>query len=434
MKNYLAFLLVGISFSLIAQEPILISGEVSDKATNEVIPYVNIYVEGKAVGTSTNSKGEFQIRLPRNFKNEKLIISYIGYKSQSIQLTNVADGLIKIFLEADRILLSEVKVTPENALAIIYEAIEKIPVNYNLNNHSVTGFQREIVSDDGNFIQILEADFVSRRDGDKTTSTLVGGKYAEDKLRRENDNLWKDKRGGFYTFGFTGLSGMVVPAQDSFLGIEFEKEKDFNNYYDFTLDGTVSFADMELYVIRFDQKNHVEKALVKGTLYIDRESKAFVKLSYSLSPKGLKYIKTNQTWEGKPVSTASGAKKIQLQNERYQYSYRRFGSKWYLDNYIMEAVFDASLKMALITLAKKENMHYRSERVITTIDTVSIPKTPPTIAPSDFYYFQVFMKNNYENYDPSDWEKFTSLKSDTSYAEVVEQFRLNNNLRIKKNN
>lgn len=403
----------------------LIEGAVFDKTTNKAIPYVHVFIQGQDVGTTTNSQGEFQLKVPQQYKKQNLSVSFIGYKSQSFLVSDIAKEPLKVLLESDPVLLSEVKITPADALAIIYEAIEKIPINYNMGDHSVTGFQREIITDDGNYIQILEADFVSTRKGNKTTAALLGGKYAEDKMRRENDNLWKDKRGGFYTFGFTGLSGMILPAQNSFLGTPLTKDEDFSSYYDFTLNETVSFEDRELYVLQFDQKDNIKKALAKGTIYIDKQSLAFVKLSYELSPKGINYIKTNQTWEGKPVSTAGG-KKIKLKNEKYQYSYRKYGDKWYLDSYVMEADFDASLKMVLVNLAKKENMYYRSESVITNIDTVSVPALSPTVAPSEFYYFQVYLKNNYENYDAAAWEKFTSLRSDTSYSEVVKQLKINN--------
>lgn len=408
-----------------AQSGKMIEGEVLDSLSGEALPYVNIYFKETRTGTTTNSKGQFSLQLPDGSLPKELIISYIGYKTETVPLATHHSAPLKILLQAEALLLNSVIVTPRQALDIVYQAIESVPQNYNLASHAVEGFQRELVRSEDHYIQVLEASFRTVQDHNGLYSQLLGGRYAEDKMARGEDGLWTDKRGGFYTFGLTGLGGIMTPAQNSFLGIAFKKNKDFSHYYDFDLQGTIHHEGKDLYVIDFDQKDKVRKALIKGTLFIDTDSKAFVKMSYGLSPKGLKYLKTNQRWNGDQVSSQPFMKKIKFKNEQYHYTYVQSGSKWYLNTFIMDAEFDASIKI-LVNLAKNKSLKYHSERIISAIDTVSNKTKTEGVAPGDFYYFQVFLKNKYENYNPEDWSNYTTIKSDTSFTAIIRQLNLNN--------
>lgn len=67
------------SSSAISQEVIL-SGNVSDKATNQPLPYVNIGIANKSIGTVSNEKGDFRLKLSQEMaENDTLVFSYIGY-------------------------------------------------------------------------------------------------------------------------------------------------------------------------------------------------------------------------------------------------------------------------------------------------------------------------------------------------------------------
>jgi hypothetical protein len=83
MNRILVCLVLLICFSpnAIAQEKIL-SGVIKDAETNQPLPYVNIGISNKSVGTVSNEKGEFRLKLPSNVRdNDTLVFSYIGYES-----------------------------------------------------------------------------------------------------------------------------------------------------------------------------------------------------------------------------------------------------------------------------------------------------------------------------------------------------------------
>src|SRR5699024_11528980 len=58
------------------------AGTVTDSNTGEVLPGVNIAVEGTTIVTTTNAEGRYQLQVPSS--NDTLRFSFIGYESQSV--------------------------------------------------------------------------------------------------------------------------------------------------------------------------------------------------------------------------------------------------------------------------------------------------------------------------------------------------------------
>ncbi|MFW5916714.1 MAG: carboxypeptidase-like regulatory domain-containing protein, partial [Bacteroidota bacterium] len=58
-----------------AQQPIEVSGMVTDAETGEPLPGVNIVVEGTTTGTTTNMDGEYSIEAPGD---ATLVFSFVG--------------------------------------------------------------------------------------------------------------------------------------------------------------------------------------------------------------------------------------------------------------------------------------------------------------------------------------------------------------------
>ena len=61
-----------------------IKGTVSDDK-GEKLPGVNVIIKGTSRGTSTNANGEFSLSNVNN--NDVLVLTYVGYESQEIQIT-----------------------------------------------------------------------------------------------------------------------------------------------------------------------------------------------------------------------------------------------------------------------------------------------------------------------------------------------------------
>ena len=83
-----------------------ISGEVIDIHTKENLGYVNIGIPYKGVGTVSNSKGEFLIKLNEHInKNDTLYFSHIGYKTKKIVLSQLKprDNIIELVPETQQL-------------------------------------------------------------------------------------------------------------------------------------------------------------------------------------------------------------------------------------------------------------------------------------------------------------------------------------------
>ncbi|REL33054.1 TonB-dependent receptor [Rhodohalobacter sp. SW132] len=84
-----------------------ITGTVTDAATGETLPSVNILLVGSDVGTTTNLEGDYTITVPN--LDESLRFSYIGYQTQTVDI----DGRTEIDVEllTEEVVGQEVVVT-----------------------------------------------------------------------------------------------------------------------------------------------------------------------------------------------------------------------------------------------------------------------------------------------------------------------------------
>ncbi|MDY0987955.1 TonB-dependent receptor [Flavobacterium sp. CFBP9031] len=100
----LLFLFLLLPFTVLAQSTL--SGVVTDHATGQPIPGVNVNVQGSATGTSTDFDGKFQ--LPNLKNGDKILVSFIGYKTATIVFNGQKN--LPVSLEEDTNQLQEVVV------------------------------------------------------------------------------------------------------------------------------------------------------------------------------------------------------------------------------------------------------------------------------------------------------------------------------------
>lgn len=97
------------SIALVAQNQTTISGTVTDD-TGETLPGVNIRVEGKVVGTITQADGTYSLTV-NQAPPLTLIFSYVGYQTQSVEITNPSTTNLDITLSEQVIFGQEVVVS-----------------------------------------------------------------------------------------------------------------------------------------------------------------------------------------------------------------------------------------------------------------------------------------------------------------------------------
>ncbi|MEX2639532.1 MAG: TonB-dependent receptor [Balneolales bacterium] len=86
-----------------------VQGTVTDAETGDVLPGVNIVIDGTTSGTTTGMSGNYSINITE--PGSELVFTYVGYVSQTIAVTqsHINDGL-NVGLEADVALMDEMVV------------------------------------------------------------------------------------------------------------------------------------------------------------------------------------------------------------------------------------------------------------------------------------------------------------------------------------
>lgn len=86
----------------------IIRGTVIDNKTRETLPFVSVKIPGTNLGVSTDANGDFSMRINGNY--QKISFAYVGYVSQTREITPGKEQTIKVLLKSDANLLSEVVV------------------------------------------------------------------------------------------------------------------------------------------------------------------------------------------------------------------------------------------------------------------------------------------------------------------------------------
>lgn len=90
MKYRLLLLLILLSQFIFAQNTIDLNGQIIDSESGQVIPYVNIGLPAKNIGTVSNEEGMFNLYAQEAVSDTDIIqISSIGYKTKQIKLGSI---------------------------------------------------------------------------------------------------------------------------------------------------------------------------------------------------------------------------------------------------------------------------------------------------------------------------------------------------------
>jgi len=69
------------------------SGTIIDSETSEVLPYVNVGVVGKNVGTVTDINGAFSLKIDPKYDADTLMMSMIGYEDLVFVVANFKEKI-----------------------------------------------------------------------------------------------------------------------------------------------------------------------------------------------------------------------------------------------------------------------------------------------------------------------------------------------------
>ncbi|MBN2213332.1 MAG: carboxypeptidase-like regulatory domain-containing protein [Bacteroidales bacterium] len=334
----------------------IVSGKIIDNNTTRPVPFANICIVGKSLGSVSNMNGEFIIKVPSSMQNDSLGISCIGYRTFIEPLEKVRDQ--KIFeLKTEYIPIQEVIIRKTDPIYLIKTALKKIPDNYNENPSVLTSFYRETIEHGSKFLSITESVLQTYKSGytqnnDKDLIKVLKGRQSQNLDSR--DSLLIKLKAGLNT---TILLDVVKNPAD-FL------QEEYFGYYDYQLSDIISDNNRETYVISFRQKENVDEPLYLGKIYIDVKNLAIKNLEFSLDKNGIqktgnRFVVKKPRWLiVKPVEA------------KYRVSYREFGQKYYLNLIRCETAFRIRQRKQLFGSLYDSNI----EMVVTDIDTSDVKR------------------------------------------------------------
>ena len=135
-KNNRAFITLLIFFSPIVSNSFAatdsLHGIVVDSKYHEPLPYINVYIKGTSIGTTTSFEGEFNLKYEFSF-HDTIIFSYVGYKTIEVLYNSIIDkDTLIINMEKENVSLNEIEVCPNNSYS--RSIIKKVIKNRKNNN------------------------------------------------------------------------------------------------------------------------------------------------------------------------------------------------------------------------------------------------------------------------------------------------------------
>lgn len=378
-----------------------ISAQILDQDTKNPIVFASVYQTGTSIGTVTNSDGEFELKIPGKKAEGSISITHLGYKNKSVQLSELSGKKNKILLESYSIPIEQVIVRNLSPEALLIEALNKKRENYSLLPEMQTGFYRETIKQNRNYVSISEAVLDIYNSGYKDNFDfdrikIFKGRKSKDV--KKMDTVLVKFQGGPRTAMFLDL--MKNP------GVILDPE--YFGFYKFNLNGIIKINDRDNYVIEFEQARSFEIPLYEGKVYIDVESIAISGIDFKLSEKSLKSA-ANMLVKKKPASM-----KIDVQQGHYLVNYRMIESKWVLNYVRSEVTFKSKWNKKLF----KSNIATMFEMAITDRDTQNIDRFPYKTAVK----FSDVLAEQVDAFDDIDyWGEYNTIKPDESIEIAIKK-------------
>lgn len=380
-----------------------VTGLVFDESTGKPLPYANVLVKGSNIGTVTNFKGEFRISIPANFKSDSLRISYIGYKTNSVAISELSKHS-KIFLVESEHTLDELQITGQSALSIMKSAIKKIPANYYSQSYKSKGFYRVTSKKDGKYMHLSESVFELHNAKKASQFKLIKMRAIKDEKESHGLDLGL-KPNGIIEFD-------IVNHSTEF---DFLNEKGLKDYkVDF--EDNIIYMDQEVFVLSFDQKTGIKKAGYKGKAFIDTNTHAIVYLDYGFSPKGIKYHKFGDAAQRALMKILNI--NIEMPKSDYKISYKRIGDRYYLNTVFNDAV--------LIFQSSRYHYNFLADtRVDYIVSDLDFTNTLP-FAGKETLGKSKLIEEQDSPYDKYFWDGYNIILPNADFTSIAKRIEANN--------
>ncbi len=239
----------------------LVEGVVRDAASGEPLPAANVQIDGTYTGTITNIDGQFSLQVPS--LPAVLVVRYIGYESQYVDVTTSASTGLQIQMPPTVYTLEELVVSEKDpAVDIMREVIEKKKAwRAELASYSAEAYNRFTLKNDTGIVSIIES-FTD------TYWNPVDGTREVVKARRQTNNLDIGNVLPAAQFVANLYDDNIDIAGYNFMGIT---HPDALDHYTFELLGYRRIDDDVVYDIGVSPRNRLKTGFVGKVAVLDVE-------------------------------------------------------------------------------------------------------------------------------------------------------------------
>lgn len=263
------------------QEPqsfVTVKGKVVDNETRDPLIFATVAIKGTNIATVSNLDGDFILKISEKLDNPYLEVMYIGYKNKEIPLINLSTGNDENIIELRQatIPIEEVVVKPVTPEEILEAVIRNVGNNYPENPNLMTGFYRETIKKNRNYVSIAEAVI-------EVFKAPYNNEFRFDATRvykgRKNVEVEKIDTVLFRLQGgpVTTLQLDVIKNPWSILTF------DAMDTYNYNLENIIVIDEKPHYVVEFHQRENVDIPLFLGKFYIDIETYAITEAEFSFN-------------------------------------------------------------------------------------------------------------------------------------------------------
>lgn len=400
-------------------QTIQVNGQIIDKGTREGIAFAHIYIENTPIGTITDLHGYFTIAYTHTYQRHHLRVSCMGYKPITIPLTDVNSG-IEISLEQNVIELDEVTVKPLDPLILLREAHKKIPENYDSLPAMLSGYYKLSSNLGDRNVRYTEAFIDVYKPGYKPTpdEKLLWSDsiyLREIRTKRSDIKDWKfkamlDWENSLYEVQRRDLARELTHLNNDKL-IKIWQEN-----YVCEIENMVLIDGRPTYMITLKAKKNKRDALWNGAIYIDEETKAFVKYDLVSSPQSLKKLKGSL---GYIIMSKLYGVKYEGGEWKESMAFQFLNGKWYFKEVNSSKKFVISSNKRGIKNEQFDlTLHYRTDSIKRNI---VIPDTADFL-PTRKEAWWITEKYINDRFNPSFWKLFDEqqgvLLSDSTYKKT----------------
>ena len=321
-------------------------GIVIDSKTKKPLIFASLNLNSTNISTITNTQGEFLLKVPKIHSNNNVTISFLGYTSKVIKLSDFNENKTVVRLETYIEELSEVKITVKDALSLVQQVLKNRGENYFTDHTTMTAFYRETIKKRRTYVSLSEA-------------VIEINKQPYTHSRNDNVKLHKARKSTDYnkldTIAFKLKGG---PYSTLFLDIMKNPDMFFTDdveaNYEFSFEQSTKIDNKPVYVVNFRQKSVIEEPLFYGKLFIDAQTLALTSAKFKLNLENperagrLFILRKPRKAKVTPVE-ASYQIDYRVKNGKWYYGYGRIqlGFKINWDKKLFNSIYNTTIEMAV---------------------------------------------------------------------------------------